>query len=128
MSADESVSERAMKDPRRIEPTPTGAPSANGDRAPGGADGAKSAPSHHSRHHERARPDDDPAAAAARRARKLVLQRVRDSLPIAASRDRLIAEIRAREAGRRTNVEELVLAVEARPALTLACARPSPSP
>ena len=37
MSADESVSERAMKDPRRIEPTPTGAPSANGDRAPGGA-------------------------------------------------------------------------------------------
>jgi len=97
VSADESVSERAMKDPRRIEPTPTGAPSANGDRAPGGADGAKSAPSHHSRHHERARPDDDPAAAAARRARKLVLQRVRDSLPIAASRDRLIAEIRARE-------------------------------
>jgi ATP-dependent RNA helicase DHX8/PRP22 len=86
-----------MKDPRRIEPTPTGAPSASGDRAPGGADGAKSAPSHHSRHHERARPDDDPAAAAARRARKLVLQRVRDSLPIAASRDRLIAEIRARE-------------------------------
>ena len=98
MSADESISERAMKDPRRIEPTPTGAPSANGDRAPGGADDAKSAPSHHhSRHHERARPDDDPAAAAARRARKLVLQRVRDSLPIAASRDRLIAEIRARE-------------------------------
>ena len=98
MSADEFISERAMKDPRRIEPTPTGAPSANGDRAPGGADDAKSAPSHHhSRHHERARPDDDPAAAAARRARKLVLQRVRDSLPIAASRDRLIAEIRARE-------------------------------
>ena len=41
---------------------------------------------------------------------------------------RCVAEIRAREAGRRTNVEELVLAVEARPALTLACARPSPSP
>ena len=41
---------------------------------------------------------------------------------------RCVAEIRAREAGRRTNVEELVLAVEARPALTLACAQPSPKP
>ena len=41
---------------------------------------------------------------------------------------RCVAEIRAREAGRRTNVEELVLAVEARPALTLACAQPSPEP
>ena len=35
--------------------------------------------------------------AAARRARKLVLQRVRASLPIAFSRERLVAEIRARE-------------------------------
>ena len=41
---------------------------------------------------------------------------------------RCVAEIRAREAGRRTNVEELVLAVEARPAFTLACAQPSPEP
>ena len=86
-----------MKDPRRIAPTPTGAPSANGDRATGGTDGARASP--HSRRHEKARPDADAdaAAAASRRARKLVLQRVRDSLPIAASRDRLVAEIRARE-------------------------------
>jgi ATP-dependent RNA helicase DHX8/PRP22 len=94
-----------MKDPRRIAPIPTGAPSASGDRATGGANLGARASSHVARHDEKVGPDaeknadaaDAADAAAARRARKLVLQRVRDSLPIAASRDRLIAEIRARE-------------------------------
>ena len=91
-----------MKDPRRIAPIPTGAPSASGDRATGGAHLGARASSHVARHDEKVGPDaeknaDVADAAAARRARKLVLQRVRASLPIAFSRERLVAEIRARE-------------------------------
>jgi HrpA-like RNA helicase len=91
-----------MKDPRRIAPIPTGAPSASGDRATGGAHLGARASSHVARHDEKVGPDaeknaDVANAAAARRARKLVLQRVRASLPIAFSRERLVAEIRARE-------------------------------
>ena len=91
-----------MKDPRRIAPIPTGAPSASGDRATGGANLGARASSHVARHDEKVGPDaeknaDVANAAAARRARKLVLQRVRASLPIAFSRERLVAEIRARE-------------------------------
>ena len=94
-----------MKDPRRIAPIPTGAPSASGDRATGGANLGARASSHVARHDEKVGPDaeknadaaDAADAAAARRARKLVLQRVRASLPIVFSRERLVAEIRARE-------------------------------
>ena len=94
-----------MKDPRRIAPIPTGAPSASGDRATGGANLGARASSHVAHHDEKVGPDAEKNAdaadaadtAAARRARKLVLQRVRASLPIAFSRERLVAEIRARE-------------------------------
>ena len=122
-----------MKDPRRIAPIPTGAPSASGDRATGGANLGARASSHVARHDEKVGPDAQKNAEAARRARKLVLQRVRASLPIAFSRERLVAEIRAREtlivvgetgSGKTTQLPQYVREAGLAGGLAVACTQP----
>ena len=133
MSAEVPKSERAMKVPQHIAPIPKDVPSAKGDCTTGGTDGARASPQ--SRLREKARPDAAAAAAAAasRRARKLVLQRVRDSLPIAASRERLVAEIRVREtlivvgetgSGKTTQLPQYVHDAGLAGGLAVACTQP----
>ena len=122
-----------MKVPQHIAPIPKDVPSAKGDCTTGGTDGARASPQ--SRLREKARPDAAAAAAAAasRRARKLVLQRVRDSLPIAASRERLVAEIRVREtlivvgetgSGKTTQLPQYVHDAGLAGGLAVACTQP----